>query len=59
MSRSKMKEDFRKMVKWSIRKMFENSPGGAISIHELKAQLVYAWEELEEEGFLNKKGDEE
>ena len=37
MSKSKMKEDFRKMVKWSIRKMFENSPNDTISLKELEA----------------------
>ena len=50
MSKSKMKEDFRKMVKWSIRKMFENSPNDTISLKELETQLQFAWDELIEEG---------
>lgn len=58
MSKSKMKEDFRKMVKWSIRKMFENTPNGTITLKELQRQLDIAWEDLEEGGFVNTKGDE-
>ena len=50
MSKSKMKEDFRKMAKWSIRKMFENSPNDTISLKELETQLQFAWDELIEEG---------
>ena len=69
MSKSKMKEDFRKMAKWSIRKMakwsirkmFENYPDETISLKELKTQLEFAWDELVEdeeieapgEGFIN------
>ena len=58
MSKSKMKEDFRKMVKWSIRKMFENSPNDTISLKELEAQLEVAWDELIEEGDVIIRGEE-
>ena len=58
MSKSKMKQDFRKMVKWSIRKMFENSPNDTISLKELETQLQFAWDELIEEGDVIIKGEE-
>ena len=50
MSKSKMKEDFRKMVRWSIRKMFENSPDDTITLQELQKQLEIAWDELVDDG---------
>lgn len=50
MSKSKMKEDFRKMVRWSIKKMFENSPDDTITLQELQKQLEIAWDELVDDG---------
>lgn len=60
MSRSKMKEDFRKMVKWSIRKMFENSPNDTITLQDLQKQLDLAWDEMVDDGeiFIGKEEEQ-
>lgn len=50
MSKSKMRNDFGKMAKWAIRKMFENNPGGLISVGELQKEIKNAWDELCEDG---------
>lgn len=52
MSKSKMREDFRKMAKWSIRKMFEKNPGETISVGELEKELTAAWDDLCDDGEL-------
>ena len=57
MSKSKMKEDFRKMAKWSIRKMFEKYPDETISLKELKTQLEFAWDELVEDEEIEAPGE--
>ena len=58
MSKSKMKEDFRKMVRWSIKKMFENSPNDIITLQELQKQLGMAWDELVDDGEIQIQGEE-
>lgn len=50
MSKSKMRNDFGKMAKWAIRIMFENNPGGLISVGELQKEIKNAWDELCEDG---------
>lgn len=57
MSKSKMREDFRRMSKWAIRKMFEKNPDGLISVGELQKELRNAWDDLCEDGELIDGGD--
>lgn len=57
MSNSKMREDFRRMAKWAIRKMYEKNPGGLISVGELQKELRNAWDDLCEDGELIDVGD--
>ena len=59
MSNSKMREDFRRMAKWAIRKMYEKNPGGLISVGELQKELRNAWDDLCEDGELIDGGDGE
>ena len=46
--------EFRKMAKWSIKRMFENHYDSelTVSIGELEKELDYAWRELKEEGYI-------
>lgn len=48
-----MKQDFRKMVMWAIRKMFENNPNDTITLNELKKQLEIAWDDLVDAGEID------
>ena len=50
MATLKMKQEFRKMVMWAIRKMFENNPTETININDLKKQLEIAWDDLVDAG---------
>ena len=58
MSNSKMREDFRRMAKWAIRKTFEKNPGGLISVGELQKELRNAWDELCEDGDIVEPNDD-
>lgn len=59
MSNSKMREDFRRMAKWAIRKMFEKHPDGLISVWELQKELRNAWDDLCEDGEIIVKGEDD
>lgn len=59
MSKSKMREDFRKMTKWSIRKMFENHPDGIISLRDLHKELDTAWQDLCDDGEITTEGGDD
>lgn len=50
MSEHKMRDEFRKMSKWAICKMFEQNPDGKISLGVLHKELSNAWDELCEDG---------
>lgn len=59
MSKSKMREDFRRMAKWAIRKMFEKNPDGLISVGELQKELRIAWDDLCEDGEITDGGGDD
>lgn len=50
MSKSKIREDFRKLAKWSILKMYDKNPDGTITLRELQKELDAAWQELLDDG---------
>ena len=56
MSKSKMRDDFRKMARWAIMKMFDKNPGGKISIFDLKVELQAAWDDLCDDGEITTEG---
>lgn len=41
---------YKNIVKWGIRKMFENYAGITLTLNELRKATVEAWDEMVEDG---------
>lgn len=59
MAKYNAKSQFRAMMRWAIKKMFEQNKDISMSLFELKQELQCAWDELVENGDIEIKQQED